>query len=294
MKNIILPVVLVGVLAIAHTGSATTYYSYKTKDKPKKVTYEKDTANVPEGKIIPRLLAPLYSGGEHLEYDISYTGGIKLGEAVIDVAQKDAANDLYELRVRVTSDNGAFSWVYPVDDIHVTQVEGEERFPIEHKSWQKEGRNYEAHKITRFDQSAGVVTYSRDDGEPTVYTIDGPTQNEFSSFMASRLMPFVEGEPFFVPTWADKQRVKVVVEVGKVSTLDKTVLGKVETREIMPILTFSGTYDQRGDTKVWYTNDDCRIPVKVNSKIVIGSLTATLKAWHNPQCKHYAAVERSK
>ena len=31
-----------------------------------------------------------------------------------------------------------------------------------------------------------------------------------------------------------------------------------------------------GLLKVWYSNDDRRIPVKVSSKVVVGSFTATL------------------
>ncbi len=292
-KTLILPFIFISLLVAVETSCGTTFYSKETREQKPRVTYEKDTANIPEGKMISGLLPLLYGGGEHLEYDISYSGGIKLGEAVIDIVDIDAEKNIFDLRVSVSSENGALSWAYPVKDLHVTRVEGDERLPIEHESWQKEGRGYKAHKVTIFDQKDGVVTYTRNDGKPTVYQIDGSTHNEFSSFLSSRLMPFVQGQPFYVPTWADKKRVKVVVEVGKISTEDETIFGKVTTREIMPILTFSGTYDQRGDTKVWYTDDECRIPVKVNSKIIIGSLTATLKAWHNPQCTKYTAVERA-
>lgn len=239
------------------------------------------------------LLPSLYGGGEHLEYDISYTGGIKLGEAVIDIVERNKAKKIYELRVQVTTENGALSWAYPVNDLHLIQVKGDSRLPVNHQSWQEEGRSYKSHKVTRFDQTKGIVFYSNNNGPLSIYKIDGMSHNEFSSFMASRLMPFVQGQPFYVATWADKQRVKVIVEVGKLTSLEETVFGRVETREIIPILTFSGTYDQRGATKVWYTNDECRIPVKVNSRIIIGSLTATLKAWHNPKCHQYTAVDRA-
>lgn len=293
MKQRILLLILAGLFVSVQPAASTTFYSTESKEKPPKDTYEKDTSNIPEGKIIPELLQPLYGGGEHLEYDISWTGGIKLGEAVIDIAEKDKDKKIYELRVSVTSDDGAFSWVYPVKDLHVTQVKGDERFPFEHQAWQKEGYSYEAHKVTIYNQAEGKFTNINNGGRPHVHKVEGYTHNEFSSFMASRLMPFVKGQPFYVPTWADNQRVKVIVEVGDVSSLEKTIFGEVQAREIMPILTFSGTYDQRGDTTVWYTDDECRIPVKVNSKIIIGSLTATLKAWHNPRCNKYPAVERA-
>ena len=52
-------------------------------------------------------------------------------------------------------------------------------------------------------------------------------------------------------------------------------------------MTFSGLYDKRGDTVIWYTDDRCRVPVKINSKILIGSLTAKLVSYRNPICAEY-------
>ena len=47
----------------------------------------------------------------------------------------------------------------------------------------------------------------------------------------------------------------------------------------------------RGDTVIWYTDDDCRVPVRINSKIIIGSLTAELTAYENPACTLYQTVK---
>lgn len=73
--------------------------------------------------------------------------------------------------------------------------------------------------------------------------------------------------------------------------MKRTALGTVETIEIMPILTFEGLYDKKGDTVVWYSNDECRVPVKINSKIVLGSLTAKLVKYQNPNCELYPDIE---
>ena len=65
------------------------------------------------------------------------------------------------------------------------------------------------------------------------------------------------------------------------------MLGDVETVVVEPVMTFSGLYDKRGDTVIWYTDDRCRVPVKINSKILIGSLTAELVSYRNPLCGQY-------
>ena len=61
------------------------------------------------------------------------------------------------------------------------------------------------------------------------FDVSDTTQNEFSSFFASRLMGLVPGESFIVPTFADRKRIEVVVRVKNREILEKTVLGDVET-----------------------------------------------------------------
>lgn len=252
----------------------------------------KETKDIPYGMILPELLPIAYEGGERFTYDISWTGGLKIGEAYVQVNRRDSERELYEIIVRVTSNNGMFSWIYPVDDLHVTVVEGPNRYPVSHESWQEEGYSYESHKLTIFDQDAGLFSYWHNETPARFYQVEGKTYNEFASFLSSRLMPFETGKPFIVPTWADEKRVEVVVEVMERTNVKKTVLGPVDTIEVMPIMTFSGVYDQRGDTVIWYTDDECRIPVKVNSKVAIGSLTAVLVTYENPACTIYPLVSK--
>ncbi len=57
---------------------------------------------------------------------------------------------------------------------------------------------------------------------------------------------------------------------------------------------FKGLYDKDGDTVIWFTNDECRIPVRMNSKILIGSLTAELVSYSNPHCKDQSRYHMKK
>ena len=239
------------------------------------------------GVIDPTFVPVAYSGGEFFRYDISYTGGFKLGELHLALRKNSEKTDSYFIEARVTTENGMFSNVYPIEDIHVTQVSGPQRLPFHYEVWQKEGYGYEAHRVTRYDQKNRRIYYYVNDDPVIEFEISDTTQNEFSSFFASRLMELVPGESFIVPTFADRKRIEVVVRVKKREVLEKTVLGDVETVVVEPIMTFSGLYDKRGDTVIWYTDDRCRVPVKINSKILIGSLTAKLVAYRNPTCAEY-------
>lgn len=248
-----------------------------------------NTSDIPVGEMVSQVKDIAYNGGDSYQYDISYTGGLKIGEAQIKITKLE--NDQLEIYTRVTTENGMFSKVYPVDDVYVTTVQGADRLPVRMESWQKEGKSYESHKLTVYDQDNGIFTYTNNDNEPKIFEVGLPTHNEFSAFLASRVMEFTTGKPFIVATWADERRVEVVVEVMKKKKMKRTALGTVETIEIMPILTFEGLYDKKGDTVVWYSNDECRVPVKINSKIVLGSLTAKLVKYQNPNCELYPDIE---
>ena len=244
-------------------------------------------ADIPYGVIDQSLVPFAYTAGERFRYDVSYTGGFKLGELYLWIENDPENADSLVINARVTTDNGMFSAIYPIEDVYATRVSGKERLPFHYEVWQKEGYSYEAHRITLYDQPDKTVYYYVNDNPVEIFEISDTTQNEFSSFFASRVMNFVVEQPFIVPTFADEKRIEVVVMVRGKKNLKKTILGDVNTVIVEPIMTFSGLYDKRGDTVIWYTDDECRVPVKVNSKLLLGSLTAKLVAYQNPACPGY-------
>ncbi len=248
---------------------------------------EDPVAGIPFGVIDQDLVSTCYSGHEKLRYDVSYTGGLKLGELYLSVDRTDEVEDGYIINARVTTDNGLFSKIYPIEDMHVTRVQGPDRLPYQYEVWQREGYNYESYQLFHFKQKQGWVRYRHNDKPVQILKVKTPIQNEFSAFFASRLMAFVPDKPFIVPTFADRKRNEVVVMVRGTQLLKKTILGDVDTMVVEPIMEFSGLYDKRGDTVIWYSNDECRVPVQVNSKLVIGSLTAKLVSYSNPACPRY-------
>ncbi len=253
-----------------------------------------DLEKIPFGEIEPQVAKVAYSGGEKFKYDISYTGGVKIGELYLEIKAVHYEKNTYEIFARVTSENGIFSFIYPVKDTHSTLVRGDNRLPYHYEIWQKEGRSYEAHKVITYDQENGRIVKRKNEEPGREFLVDGITHNEFSSFFGSRVMALEVGKPFKIPTFADNKRNEIVVEPMRKTRLEDTVIGDVDTIEVMPILTFTGLYDKQGDTVIWYTNDECRVPVLINSKIVIGSLTSKLVSYENPSCIKYDTLSGSK
>lgn len=219
-----------------------------------------------------QLLNSAYSGEETLEYEISWLG-IKAGKLIIHVEQ--VLKDAGQYRINVTAKTaGLLEVFYPVDDLFVTLVQGMERLPVRFDFWQKEGKR-QNYRLTLYDQEQFIISYAKNNNPPVIYTVDGPVHNEFSSFVALRVMPLQIGKQVVVPTFADKKRHEVQVSVLKKKKLP-SIFGEVDTIQVQPHLNFKGLYEKLGDPVIWMTDDEFRIPIRIKASIVIGSFTAKL------------------
>jgi len=244
---------------------------------------ESVAALYPNGEVIDDVVTTIYTGGEKLKYKISWTGGVKIGELQLEVQRQADDENVFELKA-VVKDSGMFHFFYPVNDVFLTRVAGDKRLPVSYEVTQKEGRNYQARRYTEYNQQAGTVRYQKNTKDPVDYTVDGEVHNEFSSFFFTRSMKLEQDYPVIVPTFADGKRHEVIVRVGAETRIKKTILGDVNVLPVTPLMGFKGLYDKAGATVIWLTNDECRIPVRIRSRILLGSLTAELLSYSNPHC----------
>lgn len=245
--------------------------------------------DIPYGVMSAEMVRIAYSGTENFKYAVSWTGGVKIGELHLKIHR--AKDEGFEIDAYVTTEGTFMNSLYPVHDTHTTRVRGENRLPYFYEVYQEEGFSYTAHRLTTYDQEKGIVTYRKNDQPVREYRIEGGTHNEFSAFFASRLMAFTDGGAIIVPTFADKKRTEVVVKTLSRQVTKTKVMGDVRTVLVSPILKFKGLYDKRGDTVIWYTDDECRVPVQINSKVVVGSITAKLISYENPLCQKYTTIK---
>ncbi|HID70816.1 MAG TPA: DUF3108 domain-containing protein [Desulfobacterales bacterium] len=237
----------------------------------------------PLGIADDKIMAKAYQGDEKLIFRVSWSGGIKIGELFMEINRLEDKTERFEIKVSV-KDSGMFHFFYPVSDTFVTIVEGAQRLPVSYEVNQKEGRSYRARRYSEYDQEKGEVRYRKNDQEPVVCQTEGGVHNEFSSFFFTRILKLDSGDSVIVPTFADGKRHQVVVRTGELTRLKGTVRGDVNVIPVTPIMKFKGLYNKDGDTVIWFTDDDCRVPVRINSKILIGSLTAELVSYENPLC----------
>ncbi|MDP2277331.1 MAG: DUF3108 domain-containing protein, partial [Nitrospirota bacterium] len=95
------------------------------------------------------------------------------------------------------------------------------------------------------------------------------------SFYYLRTLKLVVGEPVYVAMFDSKKVWNVEVQVLR---KEKVTLptGTVDTILIKPLMKSEGIFYKKGDIYIWLTDDEKRIPVKLQTKVAIGSINALL------------------
>jgi hypothetical protein len=234
-----------------------------------------------EPPLVPdqQALSVISAGQETMRFAVSWSGGIKIGDLLLSFAPADKGS--LNITARVT-DYGLFRLVYPLDDTFITRIRLPLLLPERYEVTQIE-RGKTVRRLTLYDQQDGKIVYQKQNQPPQSWQVSGPVYNEFSAFFITRALRLEPQERQFVPVFADKKRHLVPVKVhGR--EIKKSIFGNVPTIKVQPRMRFKGLYDKDGDTVYWLTDDACRVPVEINSKILIGSLTAELEEYSNPAC----------
>jgi hypothetical protein len=234
-------------------------------------------------------LAVIFSGSETLHYAVSWSGGMKIGDIYMKIQREKTKDDAFNISAKV-KDYGPLELFYPVDDTFNCFVSGPMKLPYRYEVHQKEGYRKETKRLTHYDQANLLVRYQKNRESEEQFEIAGTVYNEFASFIITRALTLQEGADIVVPTFADKKRQEV-----KVALLQRekrqTVFGEKETLKVLPKMYFKGLYEKTGDTILWLTDDRCRVPVEIHSKIAIGSLVAELEEYTNSACPELRRVK---
>ncbi|MDD2735637.1 MAG: DUF3108 domain-containing protein [Desulfuromonadaceae bacterium] len=212
---------------------------------------------------------------ERLEFELSYTG-ITAGRAVQEVKLVD--NGIHIVSTARSADWLRF--IFPVDDRIESfltsetpaQFIGTPRLYQERKHEGKTITNREA----RFDrQKLEVTTIDHRNKNEKKHVITKRTYDTLSSFFYFRTVPLQVGTSYYIDIFDCKRLWNTEVKVLRREELT-TPLGRFKTIVIQPLLKSEGIFARTGEMFIWLTDDDRRIPVQMKSKVIVGSITATL------------------
>ena len=214
--------------------------------------------------------------GEKLTFDISY-GVITAGEAVMEVPMMRTINDrrAYEVNVKAKS-LPSFDWMFKVRDRYTTYIDEKGIFP-----W-------------RFDQVVREGKYSRDFSasfDPTTktaVTTDKKTHvtpayvhDIVSAFYYVRTLDLAKAKKGDVIKlenfYKDRSHPLNIKVLGRQKV--ETEAGTFNTIVLEPMVVEGGLFKNEGSIKIWLTDDYNKMPVKMSTKILIGSIDAELSKY---------------
>ncbi len=230
----------------------------------------------PGGNFVPRKVANSAWGvGERLTFSLDYSF-YTAGTATMTVESKEQANGALCYRIYSTAESNEFiSKFYTVRDNVNSYIDVEGLFSRRFEKELREG-NYESDRYVDFYHDRLIALNTKK--SYAVRVIPLYIQDILSSLYLIRTFDLRVGKKETVEVYADGKVYPLIVEVHKIEEI-KVPAGTFRCFLIEPILKSEGIFRQKGKLNIWLTNDQRKLPVKMTSKVVIGSFAANLRAY---------------
>ncbi|MGA3244723.1 MAG: DUF3108 domain-containing protein [Bacteroidota bacterium] len=216
-----------------------------------------------------------FAEGERLVFDVGYSF-ITAGEAVMSIPKTDSVfgRSVYQVLFTVNSTK-AFAWIYKVDDRYETALDIHGVFPWHFTQKVREGsfnRDFNAW----FDQVKNIAYTSTKQYPIPPYVHDAVSAFYFIrtlDYSKSRVGEKIMLQNFFRDTTYNLAvkflgRQRISVDAG---TFDCII--------VEPLMKEGGLFKSEGRVIIWLTDDERKIPVKVSTKVIVGSINAELREY---------------
>ncbi len=216
-----------------------------------------------------------FTTGERLVFDVGFSF-ITAGEAVFQVFPADSVigRECYRISFTVKS-VPSFSWIYKVEDRYETILDANGIFPWKFTQHVREG-GYKRDFTAEFDQLHGIARA----GEKT-YPIPPYVHDVVSAFYFVRTMDFSKskvGEKYLLRNFFKDSTYQLAIKfLGRQQI--SVDAGVFNTVIVEPLIQEGGLFKSNGRVLIWLTDDERKIPVKVSTKIVVGSIDAELREY---------------
>ena len=234
----------------------------------------------PEQKPIHNIVTVnhAFSAGERLTYLISWSNIIDAGTAVMEVKEEKQTDGkkVYRL-VSTARSSGLVSKFYKVNDTIESIIDPEQLYSLSYRLDQSHGKRKKKREMT-FNQAEGTVVIVDADGRQDTYNTPPGILDPLSSLYYARTrQDFIVGKPIFIDVDEDGKNWAVEVQtIGREKI--KTSFGKFNTIKVKTYPRYEGVFQHKGEIYIWFTDDERKIPVLMQSQITIGSIMATLIA----------------
>lgn len=228
-----------------------------------------------DGKIQPELKNNPFNRfiNESMKFDI-YWMGIYVGSAIVYVKGD-------ETEVTITSMVKSASFIsnfYYVNDHAESKIQYGK--PKHFKLIQVEGK-YRGNKETIFDYDQKEIVFINHLKNNTTYHkgIDKVFMDVLSGFFYLRTLPISLKDTVSIDIFDSNKFTTVKVQPIKEEKIELSNKKEIDTIVIKPLLDTEGLFKRKGDIIIWLSKDDNKIPLRIETKVPVGRVTAELKEY---------------
>lgn len=230
-----------------------------------------------------------YKDAEYFNYSVEY-GLLNVGEVNIETADKPLLidkNPFYNVKLNAKV-QGAAGWFANLNNYYETYIDTITLLPYKFTRNVQENK-YRKIEYSIFDRAKDTVTVADTtegiaNAKINTYSVSNNIQDMISAFFVLRnasLERLNEQDTTTIDAFLDKSCFNIRVKyLGKEKVKSITAKGKkITTLVFAPLVPSVGVLAGDTPVKIWVSEDDLRIPVKIQVKLTVGSVEMELKEY---------------
>ena len=227
-------------------------------------------------------LPSAYSDGEELIYNVRY-GFIDLGQVKIVSGERtrEDSSTIFRSDAQIQSYQGV-----PFVDLHAVYHSTFDSTGFSHyflgKSRENEDWSFSEY-FFQYDHDRVVMKVGSEgetiERQDTVL-LESPYHDGLSLFYYAREHLF-SGSPMSIPTLVKEEKGSTFIDFkGERDVIESDFIDyPIDVVAFEGMAGFVGLFGLTGDFEGWFSNDEARVPIKANMKVIIGSVTLELIGW---------------
>lgn len=210
---------------------------------------------------------------EKLVYSLSWTG-IPVGTATQEIVDEGEVRRIFS----TARSNDWLASFFPVDDRTESLLEKSGDFPGTSRNFKmlfKEGSRVRDREIT-FNPATKTAHYvDRQKKQQQTIPLTDETFDIYSSFYFVRYQPLQPGKSVYINILDSKKLHRIEIRVLRRERITVPA-GEFNTLVIEPMVKPEGVFEGKRGAYIWLSDDARRIPVKAQTRVKVGSVTAVL------------------
>lgn len=217
-----------------------------------------------------------FKPGETLGYDISWSSYLTAGTATVSVKEKKPSygSTAYYI-VAEGRPTGLVSKLYTLYYKIDTLLDAYDLLPQRGSLYSEEGKRRRT-KVLRFTGQKAEYEYTTSTSTKQDIPLPPHAQDALSAIYVLRAIPLQLGGKMTMPVVDSGKIYKVTLVVGG-KELVKTGVGTLNAWKITPTIVSAGSDSPGRGFAVWVSDDERRLPLKIEAQLAVGSFNITLR-----------------